>query len=60
MLPVSGFSTCVGFEDNVYLLKGVPAEENAHRVENAAKLANLLGRDVVSCQDLRQILHIKD
>ena len=56
---IEGGHVRVGFEDNVYLSKGVLAKDNAELVEKAAKLANLLGRDVANCKEARQILHIK-
>jgi 3-keto-5-aminohexanoate cleavage enzyme len=57
---IEGGHVRVGFEDNIYLSKGVLAKDNAELVEKAAKLAHLLGRDVANCRDVRQILHIKD
>ncbi len=59
MSIIEGGHVRVGFEDNIYLSKGVLAKNNAELVEKAAKLANLLGRDVANCQDARQILHIR-
>ena len=48
----------VGFEDNIYMGKGVPAKSNAQMVEMAADLAERLGRNVATPQEARQILVI--
>jgi len=49
----------VGFEDNIYLRKGVLASSNAQMVEMAVDLAQRLGRQVASTHEARQILGIK-
>lgn len=49
----------VGFEDNLYLHRGVPAESNAKFVDRAAKMAQILGRQVATCGEARKILGIK-
>ena len=46
----------VGFEDNLYLEKGVLATSNAQFVERAVQMAAQLGRDVASPAEARQIL----
>jgi 3-keto-5-aminohexanoate cleavage enzyme len=46
----------VGFQDNLYLSRGVKAESNARFVERTVRLAKMLGRDVASCSEARQIL----
>lgn len=46
----------VGFEDNIYLSRGVPARSNADFVERIVALARILGREVASCSDAREIL----
>jgi len=48
----------VGFEDNIYLAKGVPAKSNAQMVEIAADLAERLGRSVATPDEARQLLGI--
>lgn len=48
----------VGFEDNIYLKKGVLAKSNAQMVEMAVDLALRLGRSVASADEARQILGI--
>ncbi len=50
----------VGFEDNLYISKGVKAESNARFVERTVNLAKILGRDVATCKEARQILNIGD
>jgi len=48
----------VGFEDNVYLSRGVLADSNARFVERTVKLADLLQREVATCKEARKILGI--
>ena len=48
----------VGFEDNLYLSRGVLADSNARFVERTVKLAAMLQREVATCQEARQILGI--
>jgi 3-keto-5-aminohexanoate cleavage enzyme len=48
----------VGFEDNVYLSRGVLAESSAQFVERAVSLARLLQREVATCEETRRILGI--
>ncbi len=50
----------VGFEDNLYLSKGVLAESNAQFVKNAVKLVQQLQREVASPNEARRILEIRD
>ena len=50
----------VGFEDNLYLRKGVLASSNAQAVEMAADLAGRLGREIATPHDARQILGIRN
>jgi 3-keto-5-aminohexanoate cleavage enzyme len=46
----------VGFEDNVYLEKGVLAESNGAMVEKVVRIAKELGREVASPAEAREIL----
>ena len=46
----------VGFEDNLYLEKGVLAKSNGEMVEKAVKLAKLLGREIATPDEAREIL----
>jgi 3-keto-5-aminohexanoate cleavage enzyme len=50
----------VGFEDNIYLRRGVLASSNAQMVEMAIDLAERLGREVATPREARQILGIKN
>lgn len=49
----------VGFEDNLYLRKGVLAESNAAFVEKAVALAHHLQRDVATPEDARAMLGLR-
>ncbi len=51
-------ATCVrvGFEDNVYLRRGVPAPSNAALVEQIAGIARSLGREVATVAEARELL----
>ena len=48
----------VGFEDSLYLEKGVLASSNGQLVEKARKLADLLGREIATPEEARKILGI--
>jgi 3-keto-5-aminohexanoate cleavage enzyme len=48
----------VGFEDNIYLSKGVQAKSNAEMVEKAVRIARELDREIASVDDARRILHL--
>ena len=48
----------VGFEDNLFLSRGVLAESNARFVERTVNLADLLQREVANCKEARAILGI--
>ncbi len=49
----------VGFEDNVYLKKGVLAKSNAELVSHAARIIRSLNKDVASVEDAKKILSLK-
>lgn len=49
----------VGFEDNLHLSKGVPAKSNAEFVERTVNLAKILGREVATCAEAREILGVR-
>jgi 3-keto-5-aminohexanoate cleavage enzyme len=53
-----GGNVRVGFEDNLYLSRGVKAKSNADFVERTVKLARILGREVATCAEAREILHL--
>lgn len=48
----------VGLEDNYYLPNGEMAKSNGELVDCGVKLANLIGRDVASIQETREIMNI--
>lgn len=48
----------VGFEDNLYLEKGVLAKSNGEMVEKAVKLAKLLGREIATPAEARELLSL--
>ena len=56
---VSGGHVRVGFEDNLYFSKGVPADSNAQLVKRIADLAAILQREVASPADTRKILGLR-
>jgi 3-keto-5-aminohexanoate cleavage enzyme len=51
-----GGNVRVGFEDNIYLRKGVKAKSNAQFVERIARVTRELGREVATPADTRTIL----
>ncbi|MDR3243006.1 MAG: 3-keto-5-aminohexanoate cleavage protein [Clostridiales Family XIII bacterium] len=55
---IMGGHVRVGFEDNLYLEKGVLAASNGELVEKAVKIAKLLGREIASPAESRRILSI--
>ncbi len=48
----------IGFEDSLYLEKGVLAKSNGEMVEKVVKLAKLLGREIATPNEARNILGI--
>ncbi|MBZ9685151.1 3-keto-5-aminohexanoate cleavage protein [Clostridium estertheticum] len=56
MAIVMGGHVRVGFEDNVYIEKGIPAKSNAELVERVVRLAKELGREIASPKEAREIL----
>lgn len=56
---IDGGHVRVGFEDNVYLSKGVPAKSNGELVEKVVRLAKELGREIASPAEARRILGLK-
>jgi 3-keto-5-aminohexanoate cleavage enzyme len=59
MAMLFGGHARVGFEDNIYVSKGVLARNNAHLVEVAAELAVRLGREIATPSEARRILGMK-
>ncbi|MFC1823180.1 3-keto-5-aminohexanoate cleavage protein [Thermodesulfobacteriota bacterium] len=58
MAIIMGGHVRVGFEDNIYLSKGVPAKSNAELVEKIVRIAKELGREIASPGEAREILHL--
>ncbi|MGI6751219.1 MAG: 3-keto-5-aminohexanoate cleavage protein [Anaerovoracaceae bacterium] len=56
---VMGGHIRIGFEDTIYIEKGVLAESNGQLVEKIVKLARLLGRDVATPDEARRILSLR-
>ncbi len=56
---VMGGHVRVGFEDNLYLEKGVLARSNGALVEKVVKLANILKRDIATPEEARRILSLR-
>lgn len=59
MAIIMGGHVRVGFEDNVFYTKGVPAESNAQFVERVVRLAHELGREVATPDEARKILGLE-
>lgn len=55
-----GGNVRVGFEDNIYLSKGVKAKSNAEMVEKAVRIARELDRDIATPEEARKILHLSE
>lgn len=53
---IHGGHVRVGFEDNVYLSKGVLAKSNGELVEKVVRLAKEFGREIATPADARRIL----
>jgi len=49
----------VGFEDNVYLEKGVLAKSNGELVEKVVRIAKELGREIATPDEAREILSLR-
>ncbi|HZK09804.1 MAG TPA: 3-keto-5-aminohexanoate cleavage protein [Clostridia bacterium] len=50
----------VGFEDNVYLDRGVLAKSNGELVERVVRIAKELGREIASPAEARKILSLEE
>ncbi|MDO4671597.1 3-keto-5-aminohexanoate cleavage protein [Falsiporphyromonas endometrii] len=55
---VMGGNVRVGFEDGLYLSRGVLAKSNGELVEKVVRIANELGRPIASPEEARQILSL--
>lgn len=60
MAVVMGGHLRVGFEDNIYYLKGELAKSNAQLVERISRIAKEVGRAVATPQEAKAILGIKN
>ena len=49
----------VGFEDNLYLSRGVLAKSNGELVGKVVEMAKLLGREIATPAEARKILGLK-
>lgn len=49
----------VGFEDNIFIEKGVLAKSNAELVEKVVRIARELGREIATPDEARKILDLK-
>ena len=56
---VMGGNVRVGFEDNLYLERGVLAKSNGELVDKVVRMAKLLGREVANSDEAREILGLK-
>jgi len=54
-----GGNVRVGFEDNLYLERGVLAKSNGELVDKVVRMAKLLGRPVATSDEAREILSLK-
>ncbi|MFO7888339.1 MAG: 3-keto-5-aminohexanoate cleavage protein [Eubacteriales bacterium] len=54
-----GGNVRVGFEDNIYISKGVLAKSNGELVEKVVRIASELGREIATPDEAREILGLK-
>jgi 3-keto-5-aminohexanoate cleavage enzyme len=57
---ILGGNVRVGFEDNIYLAKGVPAKSNAEMVEKVVRIASELDREIASVDEARKMLRLSE
>ena len=55
---IMGGHVRVGFEDNLYIEKGVLAKSNGELVEKVVRIAKELGREIATPDEAREILSI--
>lgn len=60
MSIILGGHVRVGFEDNIYLSKGVKAKSNAELVDKIARIARELDREIATPDEARKILDLPD
>ena len=56
---IMGGHVRVGFEDNLYIEKGVLAKSNGELVQKVVRIAKELGRSIATPNEAREILNIK-
>jgi uncharacterized protein (DUF849 family) len=56
---INGGHARIGFEDNLYLKKGLLATSNAEMVKKVVEIAHLMDREVATPLEARQILKLK-
>ncbi len=56
---VMGGNVRVGFEDNLYISRGILAKSNGELVAKVVRMAHELGRDVATSSEARQRLNLK-
>jgi 3-keto-5-aminohexanoate cleavage enzyme len=56
---IMGGHVRVGFEDNIFLSKGIKAKSNGELVEKVVRLAKEFGREIATPDEAREILGIK-
>ncbi len=54
-----GGNVRVGFEDNLYIERGVLAKSNGELVDKVVRMAKLLGRPVATSDEAREILNLR-
>ncbi len=59
MAAIHGGHIRVGFEDNIYISKGVLAKSNGELVEKAVRIAKELGREIMTPAEARALLGLK-
>ncbi|WFF73726.1 3-keto-5-aminohexanoate cleavage protein [Proteiniclasticum sp. QWL-01] len=57
---VMGGHVRVGFEDNVFMAKGVPAQSNGELVSRVVRIAQELGREIATPREARRILGLEE
>ncbi len=53
-----GGNVRIGFEDNFYLSRGIPAKSNAQLVQKTVQILQSLDKEPASPQETREILHL--
>lgn len=56
MAIAAGGHVRVGFEDNIYIRKGVLAKSNGEMVEKAVRISREIGREIATPKEAREIL----